>query len=227
MPGAGKVVTGASHRRVTGGDLAVSRLTVERSELAVVVIDIQPYFLDGWMAGASDPLLGRIEHLLGLATVYDLPCLATFEQPVEKKGWLPVRLERAFPSWGEKVTKNTFDCCGEPDILAALKASGRPQLAVAGGETDVCLLQSVLGMISAGFEVFLLEDCLFSSEPHVGPAIRRMERAGAVPSTVKTLAYELRRSVANPPEKTLLASRDDAGFGIGDPEALSEWTPDW
>ncbi len=172
-------------------------LTVNADELAIVVIDVQPYFLEGWMAGETEPLLARMEFLLALATVYDLPLIATFEEPIEKKGWLPERLEPFFPAHGQRHTKQTFNCCGEPGILAAIGALGRSQLAVAGGETDVCVLQSVLGMIGAGQQVFLLEDALFSSEPNIGPAIRRMEGAGAIPSTVKTLNYELRLSVAS------------------------------
>ncbi len=182
-------------------------LNVHGDDLAIVVIDVQPYFLDGWMAGPSEPVLARLEYLLGLATVFELPCLATFEQPVEEAGWLPERLERFFPAHGQRHTKQTFNCCGEPPIVAALAGFGRSQIAVAGAETDVCVLQSVLGLIAAGYQVFLLEDALFSSEPHVGPAIRRMEVAGAVPSTVKTLSYELRRGVGEPGPHDRLAER--------------------
>jgi nicotinamidase-related amidase len=197
--------------------------TIHKDDLAILVIDMQPYFLDGWMAGSSERLIARIRHLFGLAIAYDLPCLATFEQPVKKKGWLPEKLESAFPSYGQKLTKHTFNCCGEPAIREALRSIGRTQFAIVGGETDVCVLQSVLGLISEGYQVFLLEDCLYSSEPHVGPALRRMEQAGAVPSTVKMLGYELRQSVANPSEKSILEGMS-CELILGDPESLPEWT---
>src|SRR4051794_37021334 len=116
---------------------------VRPDDLAILVIDVQPFFLDGWMAGASEPLLARLEFLLGLVTVYNVPCFATFEQPVAKKGWLPDRLEPFFPERGQRFTKNTFNCCGETEIRDALARLGRSQFAVAGGETDVCVLQSV------------------------------------------------------------------------------------
>ena len=193
---------------MAGRGLPVSKpLTAKADDLAIVVIDVQPGFLGGWMAGPSEPHLVRLEYLFGLATVFDLPCLATFEEPVEKNGWLPERLDRYFPAHGQRHTKQTFNCCAEPPILAALAATNRSQIAVAGCETDVCVLQSVMGMIGAGYQVFLLEDCLFSSEPHTGPAIRRMEAAGAIPSTVKTLSYELRHSVAAPGPRTTLQER--------------------
>jgi nicotinamidase-related amidase len=193
--------------------------TVRADDLAILVIDVQPFFLDGWMAGASEPLLARLEFLLGLATVYELPCAFTFEQPVERKGWLPARLEPFVPANAARFTKHTFNCCGEPEIVCGLSALGRQQIAVAGGETDVCVLQSVLGLLGAGYEVFLLEDALFSSESNVGPALRRMEQAGAIPTTVKALNYELRRSVRGVAVERLLPELRP-GLVLPDPEAL-------
>ena len=57
----------------------------------------------------------------------------------------------------------------------------------------------------------------FSSEPHVGPAMRRMEAAGAIPSTVKTLNYELRRSVAAPATERVFPARFP-GLTLCEPE---------
>ncbi len=204
----------------------MSRLMVDPDDLAIVVIDVQPYFLEGWMAGESESLLARLEFLFALATVYDIPFLATFEQPIETKGWLPERLEPFFPAHGQRHTKQTFNCCGEPSILEAIAALGRGQIAVAGGETDVCVLQSVLGLIEAGMQVFLLADAIFSSEPHAGPALRRMESAGAIPSTVKTLNYELRLSVSAPRAERVFPERMP-GLILPEPEELPRWMPKW
>jgi isochorismate hydrolase len=203
----------------------MSRLMANPSDLAILVIDVQTYFLEGWMAGESEPLLTRLEFLFALATVYEVPFLATFEQPVETKGWLPERLEPFFPEHGQRHTKQTFNCCGEPSIMEAIDGLGRGQIAVAGGETDVCVLQSVLGLIEAGYQVFLLEDALFSAESNTGPAIRRMESAGAIPSTVKTLNYELRRSVAAPRAELVFPQHKPA-LSLPEPEQFPPWTQD-
>jgi nicotinamidase-related amidase len=140
---------------------------------------------------------------------------------VDRKGWLPDRLEPWFPNDARKLTKQTFDCTCEPEIREAIGALGLRQLAVAGGETDVCVLQSVLGVLGMGYEVFLLEDALFSEEPNTGPALRRMEQAGAIPATVKTLHYELRRSVAAPKTPELLAAVGSE-IVMRDPEDLPD-----
>ncbi len=191
---------------------------------AVVLIDAQPGFVD-IMAGPRLPLLLRLEKLLLMAGCLRLPLLATFENP-QRNGQLPAGCEALWPAHGVRHEKRTFDCCGHEDITASIEALGRQRLLVAGAETDVCVLQSVLSLLQAGFQVFLLEDCLFSSEPHVGPALRRMERAGAVPCTLKTAFYELMRSVQ--------ISDDPASGGpgwerlvssMGAPETWPPWQP--
>jgi hypothetical protein len=151
------------------------------------------------MHGSAEPVLARLEHLLLLAGSFELPCIATFERPVERNGWLPKRLEHVFPAGGQRFVKHTFNLCREPAILAAVQALDVAQLVVAGAETDVCVLQSVLGLLDHGYQVFVVEDALFTHEPHDGPALRRMQQAGAVPLTYKTLYYELVGSVSAAP----------------------------
>ena len=197
--------------------------SVSVSDAALLVIDVQEYFVP-LMASPNEPVMVRLEYLLALASVYDLPTIATFEHPVETKGWFPERLHPLFPTSGKKYIKRTFDCCSEPDILESLRALGRKQIIVAGAETDVCVLQSVLGLLQEGFTVFLLEDCLFSGEPHVAPAMRRMEAAGAIPLTVKTLFYELRRSVGNGSPLSQMLARFP-GRPFSEPEDLPKWLP--
>jgi nicotinamidase-related amidase len=191
---------------------------------AVVLIDAQPHFLQA-AGAAAGWLLPRLEGLLAMAGCLRLPLVATFERP-EKNGWLPPELESVWPSHGLRFVKQTFDCCGEPEVAAALAGTARRQLRVAGGETDVCVLQSVLSLLERGYVVFLLEECLFSSEPHTAPAVARMRAAGAVPCTLKAAYYELVRSVAVLDD----SAAADPGWAallerLLEPEALPEWQP--
>lgn len=160
----------------------------------VLLVDVQPAFL-AVMHGDAEPVLARIEGLLRLARLADLPVFATLERPVGAKGALPERVEAAMPESARRFEKSTFDCMGEPAIRAALASSGWGTVALAGAETDVCVLQSVLGLLSAGYDVRLLEDCVFTSDVDPGAALRRMERAGAIPCTFKSFAYEVTATV--------------------------------
>lgn len=197
--------------------------TLNPAASAVVLIDAQPAFFDQ-MSGSREPVLSRIEHLLLLSEYFRLPCLATFEHPVDFKGWLPERLERVFPADGQRFVKHTYNCCSEPEIIEAIHGLGVEQLIVAGAETDVCVLQSALGMLANGFQVFLLEDCVFSSEANPGPAIRRMYQAGIYPLTYKMLHYELKLTVDVPQPHREWNSRCEGGEGpFSAPEALPPW----
>lgn len=166
---------------------------METDRLMVALVDVQPYFVRS-MYGDSEPLLIRCEQLLMLAQSHDVPCLVTLEEPVDRKGQLPDRLQNRLPPATRIATKHSYDLTAEPEIAAWLGTQQRSQFVVAGGETDVCVLQSVLGLIDLGHQVFVLEDCLFSSEHHTEAASYRMRAAGAIPTTYKSMFYELNRS---------------------------------
>ncbi len=170
------------------------QLFVDTDSLGLLLIDAQPAFWAS-MYGPREPVMVRIEHLLLLAETFDLPTVATFEHPVETKGWLPERLERVFPKAGQRLVKHTYNCCEDKQTRAALQNIETRELIVAGAETDVCVLQSVLGLLDMGFQVFLMVDGIFSSDHDPAAAIQRMVRAGAVPITYKSFYYEMKKSV--------------------------------
>jgi len=168
--------------------------TADAGKVGVLLIDAQPSFWDK-MHATKEPILMRVERLLMLVDWLRLPLIATFEHPVDTKGWLPERLENVFPSHGKRLVKRTFNCCSDPVIREAITKMRVSQIVVAGAETDVCVLQSSLGLVDMGLKAFLLEDCIFTSEQHARPALERMYQSGVVPCTLKTLFYELTRTV--------------------------------
>ena len=66
-------------------------LLANASDLAVLLIDVQPRFLDT-MHGAAGPVLARLEQLLIICEWFELPVLATLEEPVDRDA------ERADPA---------------------------------------------------------------------------------------------------------------------------------
>jgi nicotinamidase-related amidase len=187
---------------ITDEEESVSVPRVDRSDIGVLLIDVQPFFMDRAFEGddkGREALEVRLEHLLMIADWMELPLVTTFETPVEDNGELPERLEKLYPAGRPRHVKNYFGCMTEPEILTDVEAMRVRQIAVAGAETDVCILQSTLGLLERGYEVFLLEDCLSTTEPSPGPALRRMYAAGAVPTTLKALLYELVQCVSGIP----------------------------
>lgn len=169
-------------------------LMIDRDNVGIILIDVQPFFVD-IMSTSREPVIERLEQLLLLAEWTKIPFIATFEHPTERNGWLPDRLEKVFPKHGERFVKRTFCLCKEPEIRSKLEELKIKQIVLAGCETDVCVLQSALGLLEMGYQVFLLEDSVFTNESHPEPALKRMYQAGVIPSTYKTFFYELTQGV--------------------------------
>lgn len=74
---------------------------------------------------------------------------------------------------------------------AAVEATGRRKLVIAGISTEGCVLQSVLGALRKTYQVYVVADCCasISRETH-DVAIMRMVQAGAVPTTWFSLSGE-------------------------------------
>ena len=69
---------------------------------------------------------------------------------------------------------------------------GRDQALVCGIETHVCVNQTALGLLDSGVEVQVAEDAVgsrFEENKRVG--LHKMERAGAVMTSVETALFEL------------------------------------
>jgi nicotinamidase-related amidase len=159
------------------------------------VIDVQDFFLAQL---GNRTLRTRIEaNLLSFARLlgyFRIPIVATLERPVSRKGRLPQRLTR-LGEVADVFEKDFFDLTKEKTIRDHISGLARPQALVAGCETDVCVLQSCLGLLDLGHEVFVVEDLLFSSSHNVDAAIARMRQEGAVFVRYKTLFYELVEAV--------------------------------
>ena len=171
----------------------VQRIVVE--SCAGAVIDVQDFFL---AQIEGEEARGRMEanlvNFARLLNYFRIPIIATLERPVRGKGPLPRALEAQLA--GAKLfEKDFFDLTKEDNIRDHLARLQKKQVIVAGCETDVCVLQSCLGLIDLGYEVFVVENLIFSSARNVAAALARMNSAGAVFLTYKTLYYELIQSV--------------------------------
>ena len=169
------------------------------------VIDVQDFFLAQL---GNRTLRTKIEaNLLSFARLlgyFRIPIVATLERPVSRKGRLPQRLKRLGEA-AQLFEKDFFDLTREKKIRDHIAGLARPQALVAGCETDVCVLQSCLGLLDLGHEVFVVEELLFSSARNVDAAIARMKQEGVVFISYKTLFYELVEAVGGGPHADKMA----------------------
>ncbi len=163
-----------------------------------VIIDLQAFFLAQIDARPRARVKTNTANLVRLLDAFGIPIVATLERPLDVKGTLPREVAKHLGERAKTFEKDFFDLTKEGKIKAHLARLKRPQAIVAGCETDVCMLQSCLGLVALGYEVYVMEELIFSSARNVEAALARMRDAGCVFMTYKMLYYELIESVAGP-----------------------------
>ena len=162
----------------------------------LIVIDAQPGFYPSDLSdedrAAAETALTRAAWLTALAGALAVPVVVTEEEP-ERNG----RTDWRFPLPPETpvMVKPTFGLAGTPEILEAVRATGRSKAVLVGFETDVCVFQSAVGLLDAGLEVIAVEDATFSPGEMHGRGLERLRDSGVRLTHCKALAYEWARTV--------------------------------
>jgi len=93
------------------------------------------------------------------------------------------------------IEKNTFSCCDEPLFMEQLGDLAKKFVVVAGVETHVCVLQTVIDLLEKGWIPVVVEDCVASrQERDKLIALERMRQEGALITSTESLLFELCRS---------------------------------
>jgi len=94
----------------------------------------------------------------------------------------------------ERIEKSSFSCCDEPKFMMDLASSGRDHVIIAGIESHVCVLQTVIDLQQAGYHAVVVEDCISSRKPSDKLiALERMRREGAYITSYEAILFELLR----------------------------------
>ncbi len=162
---------------------------------ALVVIDVQDYFLAKLPLDWRKPLVERIAWLMQVASILEIPAIATAED-IARDGPLVPELENQLRAGTNAHDKKAFGLCGQSDILEAVRQTGRSEFVLVGLETDVCISHSALGLIDQGFRVAAIEDATASPPPHHEAGLRRMAQGGVILTNTKGIYYEWVRDLA-------------------------------
>jgi nicotinamidase-related amidase len=166
---------------------------LERDRAALVVVDVQegfrPYESFAGVAAASGKLIAAA-RLLGV------PTLVSEQYP---KG-----LGHSAPELGLEDELRI-----EKSVFSAARAEGfdlgrREQAIVCGIETHVCVSQTVHDLLGKGVEVHVPADAVGSRHTiDYERGLERMERAGAIVSTVEAALFELLARAGTPEFKSV------------------------
>lgn len=177
-------------------------VSVGRSLL--LVVDLQTRLLEVMPAEDAPSLIRNLETLVRSAHYLDVPVVATRQNP-DALGGLDARLDALLPPGTLRYDKTTFSCAGTPALLEVIRGLGRPQVVLAGIEAHICVLQTALDLMAAGFEVFVVADAVSSRAPrNSAAALARMGAHGVALPTTESVVLEWLRDAAHPWFKDIL-----------------------
>lgn len=164
----------------------------------VIVVDLQPNFLKA--IDQADRVVSRSKFLIESANCLGAPVIATTQNSDRMGGLDPVLNFR-----GVTVDKMEFGCWANPDFRSAVLLSLRRQVILVGIEAHICVTQTALEMIEAGFEVSIATDAVSSRKPdHVKTATKRLRDAGVVITHTESTVYEWMRTAQHPQFRQVL-----------------------
>ena len=162
-------------------------MLIQAPQAALLVIDIQQRLMPAIFN--AEQVLNNSVWLLQIAKRLEIPYLVTEQYPQGLGGSVPELAQAVVPQ--QVVQKVHFSCAAEPECLARIQALGRRQLVLTGSEAHVCVLQSALGLLQQGFEVFLVADAVGSRrESDYQLALQRMRHAGVQIVSCEMVAFE-------------------------------------
>ena len=179
--------------------MTTSRL--KPADAVLVVVDMQERLLAA--IHESGQVIANTRLLLRAAETLALPVVATTQY---LKGLGPIQPDIVALAAGiSPIDKMTFSCFGNEKVLEALASTGRKTLLLCGVEAHICVLQTGLDALGAGYEVHLITDATGSR--NAANAVlrhRRLGRSGAVLSSTEMAIYELLGAAGTPAFKALL-----------------------
>ena len=166
----------------------------------LLVVDVQEKLVR--LVPDHQRIVWNIGRLLDGAKLFNMPVLATEQYPKGLGGTTPeltARLDRP-------AAKTAFSCVGCAEIAAELERLPVGKWLVAGIETHVCVQQTVLDLLAAGFRVYVAADATGSRfEIDQRVALERMHAAGATLTTTESALFEWCQDAAAPQFKQLSA----------------------
>ena len=166
---------------------------LKRERAALIVVDVQEGFRPyASFAGVAD----ACAKLVQAARILDMPRVVSEQYP---KGLGHTAPEVGLA--GEQPLEKTVFSAARAD---GFDLGGRDQAVVCGIETHVCVSQTVHDLLERGIEVHVPADAVGSRHAiDYERGLERLERAGAVVTTVEATLFELLERAGTPEFKAV------------------------
>lgn len=129
---------------------------MNREDTVLVIIDCQTKLMPA--IKDAEELEETVVKLTKGAKVLGLPVIVTQQYT---KGLGPT-VDSINEVLGEyvPVEKTTFSAMGAQEFAERIKAAGKKNVLMTGVETHICVEQTTLELMEAGYKVYLIQDCV-------------------------------------------------------------------
>jgi len=162
-------------------------MLLKQDQSCLLLIDVQEKLAHHVLK--ANELLARCQWLLGLAKELEVPILISEQYP---KGLGPTvaPLQELLPDTSP-IEKVYFSCWRDAGFKQALQTMNKKQLVLIGIEAHVCVLQTALDLLQAGYEVFVVIDAVSSRHEHdYRYGLKRMKQEGVQLVTSEMVFFE-------------------------------------
>ncbi len=130
-----------------------------------------------------------------MATLCKLPVITTASVPQGPNGPMIPEIHENAPHAKYVARKGEINAWDNPDFVAAVKATGRKTLIIAGTITSVCLAFPSISAVADGYKVFAVIDASGTySKMAQEITLARVMQAGVVPMDTAAVASELQKT---------------------------------
>lgn len=175
-------------------------MRINKEETAFLLIDVQEKLYPH--ISGHERLTKNLEILIQGLNILNIPSIVTQQYT---KG-LGMTIERICQALGELkyIEKTAFSSYDELRVKEELAALNKKFIIIAGIEAHVCVLQTTIDLLAAGYIPVVIADCVSSrKEKDKEVALQRMAKEGAIISTYESILFELLRYSGTPEFKAV------------------------
>jgi nicotinamidase-related amidase len=159
---------------------------LSHQECQLVVVDVQEKLIP--VIPVSKKLVQRLQQLIQAATIFQIPLSCTEQYPQGLGPTIP-ELADLLPKPVEKLRFSAAECLGWGNIANTIDS--RTKIVLTGIEAHICVQQTALDLLAAGYRVIIPIDAVASrNQLDWQTSIKRMENSGAVITTTESILFE-------------------------------------
>lgn len=169
---------------------------ISPGDTALVLIDYQPAMFQGVQSHDRLEVMHNVQILAKTAQLFGLPIVISTVAKDSFSGPFMPEVTDLFPNV-EIVDRTSINSWLDANFRAAVAATGRKKLVLAGLWTEACVMFPTLDLIREGYTVYVPTDACgdISKEAHER-AVQRLVQAGAIPMNSLQVTFELQQDWA-------------------------------